>query len=127
MIDDRVTARPIRARVARAAHHIRGPVAGPQPVKNRPELFDLDRIDHIIGIEPEGVITGRMGQRFIPCRGEIVDPDEIKHLRTELAGDLLRAVNAACVDDDNFIKQPRAPIRDNAAGCSLRHGRSWSS
>ena len=74
VIDNRVTAGSIRAGVARAAHHVPGEVAGPHLSGECHELFTFDRFDHIVRIEPKRIITGRMRERFIPCRGEIIDP-----------------------------------------------------
>ena len=88
------------------AHHISGPVAGPQLLEKRPQLFDLDRINHIVGIQPKRVITRRVRKCFVPCRREIIDPLEIEHLRSKLAGDLLGSIGASRIDDNDLVKDP---------------------
>ena len=60
VVDDRLPARAIGAGIARAAHHVGGLVAGPQASQQRFELRALGRIDHVVGVEPEGIIAGRM-------------------------------------------------------------------
>ena len=85
VIDDRLAAAAVRARVAGA--RARTQAAGssrPQSVEQRPQFLPLGRIDHVVGIEPEGIIAGRPGQGRVPGRGEVVDPDEVEHPGAEL-------------------------------------------
>ena len=93
MIDDRLPTIAIRRRIARTSHHIGSPVGSAvrtipgrrlgdlQTVQQSPQLLPLRRVDHVIGVEPEGIITrGSRECRVAGC-GEIIDPDEIKHPR----------------------------------------------
>ena len=70
------------------------------------ELLSLGRLDDVIGIEPKRIIAGGPRQCRIAGRGEVVDPDKIKHTCPERPGDLDRAVGAAGIDDDDLIEQP---------------------
>ncbi len=65
--------------------------AARQSVQQVPQLFPLRRVNHVIGIEPERIVTRGPRQRRVAGRGEVVDPDEIKHPGPELAGNLPRA------------------------------------
>jgi len=56
MVRHRLPASAVRPRIARAADHIGGLVAGPQTVEQRLELDSLGRIKQAIGIKPERVI-----------------------------------------------------------------------
>jgi hypothetical protein len=109
MIDHGVTAGPIRARIARAPHDVSGRVAGPQPLEQFHQLLPLSRLDHIVGIEPEGEIACGACQRLIARRGEAIDPDEIKDFRSERPGNFHGPVGAAGVDDDDLVEY--APYR----------------
>ncbi len=60
---------------------------------------------HIIGVEPEGIIALCPRECRVAGRGEVIDPHEIEHAGSELAGDLSRAVGAARVDDYDLVKQ----------------------
>ncbi len=63
-----------------------------QSVQQLPQLLPLRRVNDIIGIEPERIVTGGPRQRRVAGRGEVIDPDEIKHPSPELAGNLPRTV-----------------------------------
>ena len=77
-----------------------------QTRQQRLELLAFGRLDHVVGIEPEGIIAGGVRQGRVPGRGEVVDPDEIEHPRPERAGDFDGAVLAAGIDDDDLIEEP---------------------
>jgi len=94
MVHHRLPAVAVRPRIARAADHIRGLFAGPQTVEQDLEFFSLGRIEHIIGVQPEG-INAFASPVPRARRGEVIDPDEIEDPGPELAGDLPRAVGAA--------------------------------
>jgi hypothetical protein len=66
MIDDGLAAGAVGRRIAGAAHDITGLVFSSQPGKQCPQLVPLRRIEHVIGVEPEGKITRGMGQGLIP-------------------------------------------------------------
>ena len=68
---------------------------------NRPatlQLLPLRRVDHVIGINSERIISRGPRQRRVPGRGEIIDPDEIKHPRAKLPGNLPRPIQALCLE-----------------------------
>ena len=48
--------------------------------QQRPQLLSLVRLDHVIGVEPEGIIAGRVRERLVTRRGEAVDPRELEDL-----------------------------------------------
>jgi hypothetical protein len=106
MIDDRVAPGSIPARITCAAHHESGLVASPQSLKDSLELVPLNRLNHIIGIEPKRIIAGRMRKRLVSRCREVVDPFEVKHPCPELAGDLLGPVRAARIEDHDLIENP---------------------
>ena len=56
MVHHRLPAVAVRPRIARAADHIGGLVAGPQTVEQRLELDSLGRIKQVIGIKLERII-----------------------------------------------------------------------
>ena len=62
MIDDGLAAAAVGAGVAGAAHDISRRLVRPQSVEELLELLPLGRIDHIVGVEPEGVIAGGVGE-----------------------------------------------------------------
>jgi hypothetical protein len=78
-----------------------------QTPKQSLELLPFRPIDHVIGIQPERVIAGRVLQRRAPCRREVIDPRELKDTRPELDGNLLRPIRAPRIDHADLIKQPR--------------------
>jgi hypothetical protein len=63
------------------------------------------RINHIIGVNAERIVTGPQRPCGLACRGEIVNPHEIKHPRPELARNLLGPIGRARIDGHNLIKQ----------------------
>jgi hypothetical protein len=74
--------------------------------QQRVELFALRRLDHVIRIEPEGIIARGVCQRLVPRRGEVIDPGKLKDTRSEFAGDLDRAIGAARIDNNDLIEHP---------------------
>ena len=104
-----------------AAHHVRnicpGRAAFPgslrelQTVQQRSELLPLGRVDHVVGIQPEGIIAGGVFQGRVAGGGEIIDPDEVEHPRPEFARDLLGPVGAAGIDHDDLVEKSRAPTQ----------------
>jgi hypothetical protein len=58
-------------------------------------FFPLHRLNHIIGIDPDRMITSRMRERLVARRREVVDPLEIKHPRPELTRNFLGPIPAA--------------------------------
>ena len=140
MVHHRLPAVPIRPRITRTPHHIRGrPIhvvargwverpllagwverpreahrrasapaaAARQSVQQLPQLLPFRRVNDIIGIEPERIVAGGPRQRRVAGCGEVVDPDEIKHPRPELTGDLPRAVLRSRINDHDLIEQAR--------------------
>ena len=106
VVDDGIAAGPIGLGVTRAAHHEPGrrQFARSDLIEQPLELCPLGRLDHVIGIEPEGVIAGGMLESIVPRRGEAIDPGEFEDLGPERAGDRNRVVGAAGVDDDNLVE-----------------------
>src|SRR5436190_782257 len=66
-----------------------------ETLQQRLELRPLGRVDHVIGVEPIGVLADGPGQRGVAGRSEVVDPDEVEDPGAELPGDLDRPVGAA--------------------------------
>jgi hypothetical protein len=60
VIDNGFATRPIRARIARAAHHVSSLVAGPQSPEQLPQFLAFSRLDHVVSIQPECEIAGGM-------------------------------------------------------------------
>ena len=79
-----------------------------QTVQQRLQLLPLRRVNHVIGIEPERIIPGRPRQRRVPGRGEVIDPDEIKHPRPKLPGNLPRPIGRAGVNHHDLVEQATA-------------------
>jgi len=105
MVHHRLPAIAVRPRIARAADHIRGLIAGPQTIEQRLELYPLWRVKHIIGIEPERIIPLRPRERRVAGRREVIDPHEIEYPGTELAGDLPRAVLRSRIEHHDLVEQ----------------------
>jgi hypothetical protein len=80
-----------------------------QATQQRLELFAFRWLDHIIGIEPEDIISGGVCQGRITSGGKVVNPDKIKDPRPERAGDFDGSILAPGIDDDDLIEQ--APHR----------------
>ena len=106
MIDDGVAAAAIGAGVAGASHHVGRRLVRPQAVQQCPEVLTLRWVDHVIGVEPERVIAGGVGERLVPCGGEVIDPGELEHAGPEFPGDFHRPVDAPRIDDDDLIEDP---------------------
>ncbi len=64
------------------------------------------RLDHVVGIEPEGVLARGLLQRGVAGRGEVIDPGEFADLRPERLGDAPGAVGRPGVHDDDLIEDP---------------------
>ena len=106
MIDDGLPAAAVGAGIAGASDDVARRLVRVETLQQGDELPPLLRLDHIIGIEPEGIIAGRVRERRVAGGGEVVDPGEIEDLRPELPGDLARAIDAAGIDDDDLIEDP---------------------
>ena len=79
-------------------------VAG-RPARVRPALLPLCRVNHVVGIEPERIIAGGPRQRRVAGRGEVINPDEIKHPCAELFSDLPRAIFRPRVNHHDLVEQ----------------------
>ena len=106
MVDDRRPAARLAVGVAGAADDVGRLVARPRPSSSASQLGPLGRLDHVVGVEPEGVVAGGAGQRRVAGGGEVVDPGEVEDPRPERAGDLHGAVGRAGVDDDDLVEEP---------------------
>ncbi len=106
MVDDGLAAAAVGAGIAGASHDVSRRLVRPQSREELPELLPLGRVDHVVGIEPEGVNAGGVGERLIPRRGEVVDPGELEHVGSELLGDLDRPIARPGIDDDALIEDP---------------------
>ena len=67
--------------IAGASNDIGGLVSRPQAIEQPPQIVALVPFEHIVGIQPESVIARRVGERRVPCGGEIVDPRKVEHPR----------------------------------------------
>ena len=88
-----------------ALHDITGLIVGSQAIEQVPDRRACRRVDHIIGVEPEGVIARGMGECHVAGRREIVDPVEVDDACAERLGDLSGPVEAARVDDHGLIEE----------------------
>ena len=61
----------------------------------------------IVRVQPKYPIAGRTPQALVPCRGKIIAPRKVVNIRREAAGDRLRCVLRASIDDHDFIDEVR--------------------
>ncbi len=105
MIHHRLPAIPVRSRIASAPHHVRVRIVGWKARQEFDQRLPLWRVNQVVGIEPERIITLGSRQRRLAGRGEVIDPDEIKHPCPELFSDFPRAVFRSCVNHQDLIEQ----------------------
>ena len=70
------------------------------------ELVPLRRVKHIVGVEPECIISSRPCQSCVASCGEVINPDEVEHLCPKRSGNFHSPVDAAGIHDNYLVKDP---------------------
>src|SRR5262249_34618904 len=65
----------------------------------------LRHVEHIVRVQPKGIVAGGMRESRVSRGRKIVDPYEVGDARAKFSGNLLCAVDAAGIDDDDLVEE----------------------
>jgi hypothetical protein len=92
-------------RIASTANHVGRLVALQQTAKKRLEPFPLGLVNHVVGIQPEGIIALGTSQGRVAGRGEVVHPGEVEYPRAKFPSDFRRAIGRPGINDHDLVEQ----------------------